>query len=127
MNAEDIKHRYNVVAIIAAVGAIIALAGVVLAYSELPKVDILDIIVYVAVAFTGIYNIKPSIDVKGATINVIVGILGIVIAGLIYIKNADELEAQSFSDLGIGIWILFIGIILFTIFTISDMMYKRKQ
>ena len=36
-------------------------------------------------------------------------------------------EAESFMDVGYGIWIAFIGTILFTIFSISDYMYKRSE
>lgn len=126
MNSQEIKHKFNVVGIICTIGAAIALAGAILAYTETSKVSILDIIVYFCVLLVGISNIRPSIDVKAAFFNVIAGVLGLIIAGVIYMNIVNAVDAQSFTDVGYGIWMIFAGMIIFIVFCISDLMYKRS-
>ena len=126
MNSQEIKHKFNVVGIICTIGAAIAFAGAILAYTETSKVSILDIIVYFCVLLVGISNIRPSIDVKAAFFNVIAGVLGLIIAGVIYMNIVNAVDAQSFTDVGYGIWMIFAGMIIFIVFCISDLMYKRS-
>ena len=69
---------------------------------------------------------KPTADPKSAMWNIILGGLGIVITTINYLHIAAVTTDQSFTGVGIGIWIAFIGVILFTIFSISDYTYKRN-
>ena len=127
MNAAELKHRFNLVGVIAAVGALIALIGSVLAYTENDSVTWFDIIVFTCVFLVAIGSIKPSINPKSALFNVFIGILAIVITAMLYIDIADAVEAENFVDVGYGIWLMFIGTFLYTIFCISDFMFKYKQ
>ena len=128
MNSDEIKHRYNLVAIIAAIGAIIALAGLITMYMEFSgRVRILDILVYGLLVFIALNNIRPSVDTSKALITVVIGVLAVVVTGMVYYNLAEDLGAASFTDVGIGIWMMFAGTIVFTIFSISDYLYKKKQ
>ncbi len=127
MNTDEMKHRFNLVGAIAAIGALIALIGVVVAYGESPKVSIIDVLIYALIFAVSLGNIKPNLNFKTALGNVAMGILGIAIATFMYFDIANAAEAQSFTDVGYGIWIVFIGIFLFTMFCISDAMYKKNQ
>ncbi len=128
MNADEIKHRFNLVGMIAALGAVIALIGILIAYTENPDtVKMFDIVVFVMMAIVGLLNIRPSINVNMSTFQTVLAFLSVVVTSLIYINISTAVDAQSFMDVGYGIWIVFIGAILFTVFSISDLMYKRKQ
>ena len=128
MNSDEIKHKYNLVAIIAAIGAIIALAGLIVMYMEFSgRVRILDILVYGLLTVMALNNIRPSVDVSKALMSVIVGILSIVVTAMIYLSLASDIDAKTFFDVGAGVWMMFAGTIVFTIFSISDYLYKKKQ
>ncbi len=127
MNVEDIKHKLNLVAAIAAVGAIIAFAGVLSAYSQFPEyVNILDLIIFGLIVFISLVNIRPALYSKTLILNIVIGILAIAITVIDYIRIGDATDAQSFMDVGIGVWLMFTGSILYTIFTASDIMFKKK-
>ena len=125
----DIRYKINVVAAIAAVGAIIAFIGCVMSWNQFPKsVGFIDMVVYFMISFVALLNIKPNVKVGTAIWNTMLGILGIVIAALNYVRITDEVpEASSFMDVGLGIWITFAGIIIYTIFCFSDTMFKLKR
>ena len=125
---EDIRYKINVVAAIAAVGAIMALVGTILAWNQFPKcVGILDLIIFGLLSFVAVMSIKPTTKQTSAIWNMALGVLGIIVTTINYLRIAGEVEAETFMDVGIGIWIAFAGVILFTIFSISDFMYKRKN
>ena len=126
---DDIRYKINVVAAIAAVGAAISFIGTIIAWTEFPKsVGFLEMVIYGMFTFVAIVNIKPTTVLRTAIWNSILGILGIAVAAVNYARILDEVpEASTFMDVGIGIWLVFAGIIIFTIFSISDWMYKRKQ
>lgn len=124
---EELKYKVNLVAVIATVGAAIALIGVILAYNNPPGgADWLDLIVFILVTLTSASTIRPSINSKSALLNVVVGVLAIVISVLCYFRIADIVEATGFMDVGIGPWMMMAGSIIFTMFTLSDYLYKRK-
>jgi hypothetical protein len=123
----DIKHRVNIVAGIAAIGAAIAFIGTVLSYMDFPEqTTILDLVIFGIVLLVALTSIKPSVDSRSAILNVIIGILAIAITSFIYMSIGNAVDAKSFMDVGIGVWLMFAGSILFTIFSISDLMFKRK-
>jgi len=126
---DDIRYKINVVAAIAAVGAAIAFIGTVISWNEFPKsVGFLDMVIYGMITLIGVLNIKPAAQKKNAIWNSFMGILGIIVASVNYFRIADAVpEASAFMDVGIGIWLTFAGIIIFTIFSISDWMYKKDQ
>lgn len=124
----DIRSRINLVAAIAAVGMVIALIGTYLAWTEFPgRVTLIDIVIFVILTFWAILSARPSMDVKTAMWNIVTGLLAIFITVLNYIRIAEVATEQSFTGVGSGIWIAFAGVIIYTIFTISDYMYKRNQ
>ncbi len=125
---DDIRNRFNLVAAIAATGAAIAFVGTIMSWSEFPKaIGFLDMVIYGMLTFVGILNIKPASTLRSAIWNSILGIFGIVIAGLNYFRIVDQIpDASAFMDVGLGIWLTFAGIIIFTIFSISDSVYKKK-
>ena len=127
MNTGEIKHKYNLVAVIAAVGAILALIGIVMAYLDPGFIDWFDLVVFALLVICAVQNIMPSIDKWRPILNIIIGIFAIIITSFDYIAIANGVKAESFMDVGYGIWIAFIGTILFTIFSISDYMYKRSE
>ena len=128
MNADEMRHKYNLVAIIEAIGAVIAAIGLVLMFMDFPEtVGFLDVLVFAVLVIVGVYNIKPSVDKNNALISVLLGVLTLVVVCLTYINLANAIEAQSFFDVGIGIWMMFAGTVIFTIFAISDYLYKRNQ
>ena len=127
MNADEIKHKFNLVAVIAAVGALIALIGIVMAYLDPGHIGLLDLLVFSVLLICACQNIIPSLDQKRAIVNVVIGIFAIIITGLDYMEIANAVEAESFADVGYGIWLAFIGSFLYTIFSISDLLYKRSQ
>jgi len=128
MNTDELKHKYNLVAIIAAIGALIAFIGVILAFTQFPaETGWLDLLVFILLLLSSLVNIKPSVDKKNAMVNVIIGILAIIITAMDYIRIADNVGAQSFGDVGIGVWLMFVGTFLFTIFSVSDYMFKRNE
>ena len=127
MNTGEIKHKYNLVAVIAAVGAVLALIGIVMAYMDPGFIDWFDLVVFALLVICAVQNIMPSIDKWRSILNIIIGIFAIIITSFDYIAIANGVEAESFMDVGYGIWIAFIGTILFTIFSISDYMYKRSE
>ena len=126
---DDIRYKINVVAAIAAVGAIIAFIGCVMSWNQFPKsVGFIDMVVYFMISFVALLNIKPNVKLGTAIWNTMLGILGIVIAALNYVRITDEVPgASSFMDVGLGIWITFAGIIIYTIFCFSDTMFKLKR
>jgi len=126
---DDIRYKINVVAAIAAVGAAIAFVGTIIAWTEFPKsVGFLDMVIYGMMTFVGILNIRPTTSMRSAIWNSFLGILGIIVAAVNYFRITGEVpEASTFMDVGIGIWLMFAGIIIFTIFSISDWSYKRKK
>ena len=124
---DDIRNKINIVAGIAAVGAAIAFIGTILSYMDFPgQTGILDLVIFGVLLIVALTNIRPSVDVKSAIINVIIGILAIVITSFIYMSIGNAVDAQSFMDVGIGVWLMFAGSILFTIFSLSDLMFKRR-
>ena len=125
----DIRYKINVVAAIAAVGAAIAFIGCIMSWNQFPNsVGFIDMVVFFMITFLAILNIKPNVKVGTAIWNTALGILGIVVAALKYVRIADEIpEASSFMDVGLGIWITFAGIIIYTIFCFSDTMFKLKR
>ena len=125
---DDIRNRFNLVAAIAATGAAIAFVGTIMSWSEFPKaIGFLDMVIYGMLTFVGILNINPASTLRSAIWNSILGIFGIVIAGLNYFRIVDQIpDASAFMDVGLGIWLTFAGIIIFTIFSISDSVYKKK-
>ena len=125
---DDIKYKINLVAAIAAIGAVLAFIGIVMSYTDFPGcVGILDLIIFALLIIVALGNLRPSIDRRAALLNIIVGILAIVITGLDYMHIADYAVAQSFMDVGIGIWMAFAGTIIYTIFTSSDFFFKKNQ
>ena len=123
----DIRYKINVVTAIAAVGAIIAFVGCVMSWNQFPKsVGFLDMVIFGMMAFVAVLNIKPTVKIRSSVWNFFLGILGIVVAALNYTRIADETGASAFMDVGLGIWLTFAGIIIFTIFNLSDLVYKRK-
>jgi hypothetical protein len=125
---DDIRYKVNIIAAIAALGAVIALIGTILSYIQFPvETGILDLIIFILLVVIAIANIRPSVNTKNAILNVVIGILAIVISGILYINIGDSVDAQTFMDVGIGVWLMFAGSIIFTIFTISDLTYKRKS
>ena len=125
---EDIRNRINLVAAIAAIGAGIAFIGTIMSWAEFPKaVGFLDMVIFGMITFVGIMNARPNSPVRNAIWNSFLGILGIVVASLNYLHIAERIpEASAFMDVGLGIWLTFAGIVIFTIFSISDWMSKRK-
>jgi hypothetical protein len=124
---EELKYKFNLVAVIATIGAVIALIGVILAFNNPPGgADLLDLIVFVLVTLTSASTIKPNLNTKSALMNVVVGVLAIVISVLCYFRIAEIVEAAGFMDVGIGPWMMIAGSIIFTMFTLSDYLYKRK-
>ncbi len=125
---DDIRYKVNIIAAIAAVGAVIALIGTILSYMQFPEqTGILDLIIFILLVGTAVVNIRPSVDTRNAVLNVIIGILAIAISGFLYIDIGTYVDAQTFMDVGIGVWLMLAGSIIFTIFSISDLMYKRKR
>jgi hypothetical protein len=128
MNLSEIKHKINLVAAIAAVGALIAFIGTVSAFTEFSgQIGWLDLIVFGLLVICGIQNMRPTIDKRTAILNVVVGVFAIVITAFNYMRIADFVDAKSFMDVGIGIWLSFFGTILYTIFSISDLLFKIKK
>ena len=84
-------------------------------------------VIFGMMTFVGILNVKPSSTKRSAIWNSMLGVLGIVVTVINYIRINDQVpDASAFMDVGLGIWLTFAGIIIFTIFSISDWMYKRK-
>lgn len=124
---DDIRRKLNLVALIAAIGELLALIGTIIAGNEFPGcVGILDYIIFGLGTLVALSAVKPTADPKSAMWNIILGGLGIVITTINYLHIAAVTTDQSFTGVGIGIWIAFIGVILFTIFSISDYTYKRN-
>jgi hypothetical protein len=125
---DDIREKINLVAAIAAVGAAIAFIGTIMSWRQFPdQVGFLDMVIYGMMTFVGILNARPNSQLRSAVWNSFLGILGIIVAAINYIHIADSIpDASAFMDVGLGIWLTFAGIIIFTIFSISDWMYKRK-
>jgi hypothetical protein len=124
----DIRSRVNLVAAIAAVGMVLALIGTYLAWTEFPgRVTLIDIVIFVILTFWAIMSVRPSMDAKTAMWNIVTGLLAIFITALNYVRIAEVATEQSFTGVGTGIWIAFAGVIIYTIFSISDYMYKRNQ
>jgi len=123
---EDIRQRLNLVALVAAVGMLIALIGIIIAGTEFPgRVNILDIIIYGLTTFVALAAVRPS-EVRATVWNIVLGLLVIFITAINYIRIAEIAPEQSFTGVGIGIWMAFAGAFLFTIFSISDYTYKRN-
>ncbi len=127
MNMDELKHKYNLMMIIGAIGALLALIGIAMAYMDFPDtVSIADPLIFILIFIVSIYSIKPSVNTKSALVNCLIGIIGVVLVSMCYLNIADHVSAEAFSDVGYGIWVSFIGMIIFTIFSISDYMYKRS-
>ncbi len=126
---DDIRYKINVVAAIAAVGAIVAFIGCIMSWNQFPKaVGFIDMVIYGAMSFVSIANIRPTTKARSAIWNAFLGILGIAVAAVNYVRINDLVpDASSFMDVGLGIWLTFAGIIVFTIFSFSDFMFKWKQ
>ena len=124
----DIRNRFNLVAAIAAAGAALAFVGTIMSWREFPQaVGFLDMVIFGMMTFVGILNVKPSSTKRSAIWNSMLGVLGIVVTVINYIRINDQVpDASAFMDVGLGIWLTFAGIIIFTIFSISAWMYKRK-
>ena len=128
MNWNEMKHRINMVGLIAAIGALIALIGIVIAYTEFPDtVKITQILVYVVMLLVDLDAIRPKINVSLAIADVVLSILSVVVAGLVYMNIANYVDAQVFGDVRTGIWMVFFGTILMTVFFVSDLMFKRVK
>jgi len=128
MNMEEIKHKYNLVAMIAAIGAAIAFVGVIITYVKFDgRTGFLDLIVFILLVACAIQNIRPNTSKMTVALNLVVGILAAVNAGFDYMNIADYVDAKTFMDVGIGIWMTFAGLVIYMIFTISDLIFKRSE
>ena len=124
---DDIRRKLNLVALIAAVGELLALIGTIVAGSEFPGcVGILDYIIFGLGSVVAFSAVRPAVDPKSAMWNIILGGLGIAVTTINYLHIAAVTTDQSFTGVGIGIWIAFIGVILYTVFSISDYTYKKN-
>jgi len=125
---EQLKYKVNLVAAIAVVGAALALIGILMSFFQFPKaVKTLDLVIFVLLVIVALSNLKPSTDWKGPILNVVVGIMTIAIVAFDYVAIGSLVDAKSFMDVGLGIWMAFAGTIIFTIFSLSDLIYKKRQ
>ena len=126
-NLGQLKYRYNIVSIITAMGGIIALIGLIVAASEFPgHIGLLDYAVFILALLSILVNIKPNTNKTTALMIVIIGLLMIINSTFIYLNIGNAASAESFTDVGYGVWIMITGSIIYTIFALSDYSYKRK-
>ena len=110
MNFNEIKHKVNLVALIAAVGAIIAFIGIFSAFFQFEgQIGGLDLIVFGLLVVCALQNIRPSVDKRTVILNIVMGVFSIIITALNYRNIAEFVDAQTFMDVGIGIWLCFFG------------------
>ena len=126
-NIGQLKYRYNIVSIITALGGAIALIGLILASAEFPScIGILDYAVFILALLCVIVNIKPNTSKTTALLIVIIGLLMILNSTFIYLNIGNAASAESFTDMGYGVWTMITGSIIYTIFALSDYNYKRQ-
>ncbi len=124
---EELKYKMNIVMLIATIGGIIALVGVIMAAAEFPiQVGFMDILVFALAVIVAAIGIKPANNKNSSLVLVAIGLLMIFIGGYKYFIIGNYVEAESFMDVGLGVWLMIAGSIIYTIFCISDWSFKRK-
>lgn len=126
---EDIRMKINVVALIAAIGSILAVAGAALSYTDFTgTVSPLFLIGFVAGVIAALINVKPSVNDLIPLVNIILSVIVLVESFAIYVLIAESvINAPGMASVGMGPWLALSGSMIYLIFSISDLVYKKDR
>ncbi len=125
----DIKIRLDLIAFIAFLGLLLAFVGCILSMTAYPKaVNWSFVLLFIVAMVAAVLNMLPFGNAKIALLNVVLGIVTILDAFLIYTSVVEMIGSGSvkFTDINIGVWLTFVGSVIYTIFNIPDYLGKKR-
>lgn len=127
----DIRSKCDLIAAIASIGAIIALAGSIIAYTDYPEVfSVINIVPFAVALVAALFAIRPkSTEILRFLNELLAGIMlfmSIVSYFVLVRYLSNMIEVSGFADITIGIWLMMAGSVIHLIFMIADDKAHKK-